>query len=220
MTSPTDHGLEQDAITLGGINLAFWLASLGLGKTWPVDFIWSCFPPLLCLLIIVREPDTGVCERRIVGCTLVATWGFRLTHNFVSRGGVGHEDWRYSDMRRTFGRHFWWASLFSVFLGQAAFLFSACMSLYGVLCAPEPLTATDAAGAAVCFGAVLLEAASDLQMDAFVAARREHRTDATVIDRGLWMWSRHPNYLGLCSFGWAAAWWASPSLVHRCMSCR
>ena len=38
---------------------------------------------------------------------LVATWGLRLTYNFVSRGGVGHEDWRYTDMRAQFGGYFW-----------------------------------------------------------------------------------------------------------------
>ena len=77
--------------------------------------------------------------------SLVERRAFEALGGFTEDGGVGHEDWRYSDMRRTFGRHFWWASLFSVCLGQATFLFRACLSLYGVLCAPEPLTATDAA---------------------------------------------------------------------------
>lgn len=202
MSIPIGGGLQWDAATLGGINVALWLLSLVLGKTWPVDFIWSGFPALQCLLVIVRHPGGGVCERRVVGCALIATWGFRLTQNFVARGGIGHEDWRYTDMRAKFGRHFWWISFFSVFLGQTIFLFGGCLSVYGILLSPQQLGATDAVGAVVCCTAILLETAADIQMDAFLAARREHKTDATVINRGLWMWSRHPNYLGELSWWW------------------
>lgn len=200
-------GLQWDAAILGGINVTFWIVSLFLGKTWPVDFIWSGWPPLQCLLIIARSSassslDAGLCHRQIIGCVLVATWGYRLTHNFVARGGVGHEDWRYTDMRVKFGGHFWWISLFSVFIGQTIFLFSGCLSLYGVLLSPTALGATDGIGAGICVCAILLEAAADMQMDAFQAARREHKIDSPVINRGLWMWSRHPNYLGEMSWWW------------------
>ena len=98
-------------------------------------------------------------------------------------------------MRTQFGRHFWWVSLFSVFLGQTVFLFGGCLSLYGALLSKAALGPTDALALALCLLSITLEAAADLQMDAFQAARREHRTDATVIDRGLWLWSRHPNYV-------------------------
>ena len=105
-------------------------------------------------------------------------------------------------MRSQFGRHFWWISLFSVFLGQTIFLFAACLSLYAALLNPAPLCFTDAAGATVCALSIWLEAAADMQMDAFQQARREKRTDQTVIARGLWLWSRHPNYLGEMCWWW------------------
>ena len=34
----------SDAAGLLGLNVFLWLVSLYLGKTWPVDFIWSCWP--------------------------------------------------------------------------------------------------------------------------------------------------------------------------------
>ncbi len=195
-------GVATDACWLLSINVLLWLVSLRLGKTWPVDFVWSGWPPLQCALIIIRAPHGGLLARRMLTCALVSVWGARLTTNFVSRGGIGHEDWRYTDMRHQFGRDFWWMSLFSVFLGQCTFLFGACLSLYGALLATHALDALDAAAAIVAIGAISLEAMADSQMDAFQHDRRARRTPSTILERGLWRWSRHPNYFGEASWWW------------------
>ena len=203
---PEATHLAIDAGALAGVNILLWLVSLPLGKVWPVDFIWSGWPPVQCILILARafpQWQSGGAEvRRLLTCVLVAVWGWRLTCNFVARGGVGHEDWRYANMRRQLGRHFWWASLFSVFLGQTIFMFGPCLALYGALLGSRPLDACDAWAASVCAGAILLEAAADMQMDAFQAARREKRSDACILETGLWAWSRHPNYLGEVLWWW------------------
>ena len=191
-----------DGCVLVAVNLVLWLLSLVLGKTWPVDFIWSNWPIAQAAMIYRRGSEGGNCDRQLITFTLTCVWGFRLTHNFVARGGVGHEDWRYTDMRTQFGKHFWWASLFTVFLGQTIFMFGPCLALYGALLGPESLDVVDTAGALVCVGAILLESAADIQMNNFVAARREKRTESVMIDSGLWMWSRHPNYLGEVLWWW------------------
>eukprot|EP00966_Prymnesium_polylepis_P232094 5369368-Prymnesium_polylepis.1 len=136
---PIANGVAVDALALLCINVTLWLASLRLGKTWPVDFIWSSWPMLHCISIVVRAaPEGGDLARRLCVCALVALWGVRLTLNFVLRGGVGHEDWRYTAMRSQFGAQFWWISLFSVFIGQSFFMFAACLPLYGALLSPSP----------------------------------------------------------------------------------
>ena len=88
---------------------------------------------------------------------------------------------------------------------------------------------TIAAATAVCAFAILLESAADMQMDAFQAARRERRSDALVLEAGLWRWSRHPNYLGEILWWWglwlfgipeSAAWVvAGPMLVTLLFLC-
>ena len=148
---------------------------------------------------------------------LVAVWGWRLTLNFIVRGGIGHEDWRYADMRAQFGRHFWWASLFTVFLGQTIFIFAPCLSLYAALSpGGAPLSALDALGVGCAAGSILVEAASDTQMDAFQAARRESAPTPRFAIAASGEYSRHPNYLGELMWWWgvyalavaagAAAW--------------
>jgi steroid 5-alpha reductase family enzyme len=57
----------------------------------------------------------------------------------------------------------------------------------------------DAVAVAVGIGAVVLEFVADLQMHRFTAAKEPGQ----VMDRGLWSWSRHPNYVGEVSF-WLA----------------
>lgn len=213
---PIAHGLSADATTLLSINVVLWLLSLRLRKTWPVDFIWSTWPLLMCAQIICREPEQGRRTRQLVICLLVALWGGRLTLNFVLRGGIGHEDWRYTAMRSQFGAHFWWVSLFSVFLGQSVFMFAACVSLYGALLCNRPgCSSADLLAALLCVAGILLELLADRQMDAFQALKRARRTEALVIERGLWLCSRHPNYFGELLWWWgvwllgahSAPWW-------------
>ena len=119
----------KDGMMLLCVNVSLWVVSLGLGKTWPVDFVWSSWPIVQGWLILMRQ--RGVGEDVPIwraGCLvgLISIWGARLTFNFVRRGGIGHEDWRYADMRVAAGQHFWWSSLFSVFLGQSMFMFGGC----------------------------------------------------------------------------------------------
>jgi steroid 5-alpha reductase family enzyme len=47
-------------------------------------------------------------------------------------------------------------------------------------------------------GAILLEAAADQQL-------WRHRGTPGVLDRGLWAFCRHPNYLGEIGFWWGLA---------------
>ena len=90
--SLVDAGVAFDGCALLAINIILWIISLFLGKTWPVDFIWSGYPPLMCVRILVGNAESGLRGRQLIVVSLVAVWAFRLTHNFVARGGIGHED--------------------------------------------------------------------------------------------------------------------------------
>ena len=192
-----------DGVVLLVFNVFLWLVSLPFGTTWPVDLVWSNFPIYTCIAICVRdEEERGNRDRQLMVVCLVCVWGFRLSHNFVARGGIGHEDWRYADMRVRIGRWFWFVSFFSVFLGQCVFLWSGTLSLYGALTTPAPIGSLDWIALVVTLFSILLEAISDIQMNNFIALRKEKKTDKVVIDTGVWSWSRHPNYLGEILFWW------------------
>ena len=98
--------LAQHAVQLLLVNVALWVLSLILGKTWPVDFIWLSWP-IYAAFDAVSRVDGDWTTRQIAVLALVTVWGLRLTLNFISRGGIGHEDWRYTNMRTQFGSAFW-----------------------------------------------------------------------------------------------------------------
>lgn len=64
--------------------------------------------------------------------------------------------------------------------------------------------------------AVALEFVADLQMHRFVAAARP----AEVMDRGLWGWSRHPNYFGGQAVGQDLGGPVAASMMKRCLAGR
>jgi steroid 5-alpha reductase family enzyme len=57
----------------------------------------------------------------------------------------------------------------------------------------------DALGAALFSAGLAFESVADLQLARFKA---DPRSAGRVMDRGLWAWTRHPNYFGDC-----LAWW-------------
>ncbi|BBC63873.1 hypothetical protein MMRN_07690 [Mycobacterium marinum] len=64
---------------------------------------------------------------------------------------------------------------------------------------PKPLLAVGALGVGVWLLGVVFEALGDHQLRAFKA---DPANRGAIMDRGLWAWTRHPNY-----FGDACVWW-------------
>src|SRR5512147_3288325 len=104
-------------------------------------------------------------------------------------------------MREARGPRFAAESLVTVFLLQAALMWAISLPLQAAaaLGAGKPLGLLDAAGALVVLTGVAVEAAADAQLARFLA-RPDSR--GLVMQRGLWRWSRHPNY-----FGDFVVWW-------------
>ena len=64
---------------------------------------------------------------------------------------------------------------------------------------PDHLTVWDAAGLIVWTVGFGFEAVADAQLARFKA---DPRNAGQVLDRGLWRYSRHPNYFGECLIWW------------------
>ena len=108
---------------------------------------------------------------------------------------------RYRAMRASHGRAFWWRSLFTVFWLQGAILWFVALPLLVAVRAARPaaLTAVDGLGVvlfAVGFGFEVVGDSSTRALQGRPANRGQ------VLDRGLWRYTRHPNY-----FGDATLWW-------------
>jgi steroid 5-alpha reductase family enzyme len=104
-------------------------------------------------------------------------------------------------MRAAWGDRFWWVSLFTVYGLQAAILWIVASPIVVGQSMPAPARWTwlDFLGALLWLAGFLFETVGDAQLRAFKA---EPANRGMVMDRGLWRYTRHPNY-----FGDALLWW-------------
>jgi len=178
--------------------LAVFAFSVAADNSSVYDPYWSV-APIPMAGYWAAQGDWGLRQALVLG--LVCAWGVRLTANWAARWrGLADEDFRYREIRARTGRLYWPASLLSIHLLPTAWVFLGMLPVHAALAAPgRPLGPLDLAGALVTGGAIALETAADRQLRVFLRARRD---PAAVLDRGLWAWSRHPNYLGEVLFWW------------------
>lgn len=177
------------------------------------DAYWSVVPPLL-LFYWWYEAGVSTLSTWLLA-VLVTVWAVRLTGNWVyAFPGLHHEDWRYPMFRERAGRFEFVADLVAIHLIPTVQVFLGMLPVYVAVTTPGGgLAWLSVLAFVVGMAAVALEFAADAQMHGFVA----HKQPGEVMDRGLWSWSRHPNYFGefgfwfaLALFGIAAApgsWW-------------
>ncbi len=134
---------------------------------------------------------------------LVLVWAVRLTGNWVyAFPGLHHEDWRYPMFRERAGRWEFAADLVAIHLIPTLQVFLGMVPVYVAVTTPGPgLRWLAVVAFVVGMAAVALEFVADAQMHRFVRDRRP----GEVMDRGLWSWSRHPNYFGEFGFWFALA---------------
>jgi steroid 5-alpha reductase family enzyme len=149
---------------------------------------------------VAAAVGTGDPVRRLLLLALVAVWALRLAwHMIVKSAGKG-EDPRYRDLlggdlsaghviRKVFGIQ-----------AAATWFVSLPLQLSAVL-GPTPamLRPVLIAGVAVWVLGLLFEAVGDHQLRRF---KTDPVNKGVIMDRGLWAWTRHPNY-----FGDACVWW-------------
>ena len=196
----TSLAWQLGAASLAG-TVATFACSVALDNSSAFDPYWSVAPMVTVpwLLALAQAPG----PRAWLAALLVEAWGARLTYNWVRQWrGMGHEDFRYVDQRRTAGRAYWVVSFLGIHLFPAVLVWLGSLALLPAMLSRAPLGPVDALGVAVTLGGTLVEATADRQLSDFV--RSPHEPGA-ICTRGLWAWSRHPNYLGEMLFWWGLA---------------
>ena len=162
------------------------------------DPFWSVIPIPIVIYFMTLFPD-GNFFRQIVIVILVLFWGIRLTFNWVrSWQGLHHEDWRYVDLQRQNGKAYWFVSLTGIHLLPTMLVFLGLIPAYFAMSSPAPFNYIDTFATLVIFFAIVIELVADEQLRNF--RKRPEFKPGSIIEKGLWKYSRHPNYFGEISF--------------------
>jgi len=176
-------------LALGSVFLA-WLVFLKTDNAGWVDVSWALGLGALAVAFALAGP--GDASRRLLLGLLGGTWALRLGLHLAHRVATEtHEDGRYTDLRQRWGGNIRLKFL-GFFLLQGAFNLVLATPFFLMALDPRPgLSPLLGAGAAVLVLAVLGEGLADRQLRAFKA---DPDSRGQVCRRGLWGWSRHPNY--------------------------
>lgn len=188
-----------------------WVVSLIKSDVSIIDPMWGIAFLALALAYVWWEEPTG--SRVPLLLILVGAWSLRLFGYLAWRKAGEPEDYRYQKMRERGGSNFPVMSLFKIFWLQAALAWVISAPLMAVARTGEDAGALDYIGVVVWASGLFFEAVGDYQLARFKA---DPSSEGRVMDRGLWAYTRHPNYFGDFLVWWgyylialsAGGWWS------------
>jgi len=177
--------------------LGFWFYQRRTHNAGIVDVVWAtCVGALGLWFCWVGD---GLPERRMLVAAVIGVWSARLTFYLFQRVTGMAEDGRYLELKEKWGDKTQ-RNLFLFFQVQAIWSVLFALPLLPAVESAAPLGWLDALGVAIAAVALGGEALADRQLHAF---RSDPNSKGRVCKRGLWRYSRHPNYF----FEWIH-WWA------------
>ncbi|PTL59319.1 DUF1295 domain-containing protein [Paraconexibacter algicola] len=199
------------AASVAVLMLGTWLLSLRLKDVSIVDPVWGfAYVVVAAAAFLAGDGDDG---RRLLLLVIVGLWGLRLglylTRRKLHEKG---EDYRYVEMREKHGDRFPLVSLGMVFGLQGVLVLLVSLPVTAAAAQDDAVGALAIAGVALWAVGLFFEAVGDAQLARFKA---DPANKGKVMDRGLWRYTRHPNYFGDFCVWWgiylvaleSGAWW-------------
>jgi steroid 5-alpha reductase family enzyme len=224
--------LTANLLFLVFVDLQFWLIALYQRSSWLIDPYWTLIPLFIVWFYSAHPLAQPAPLRHQLGWFLLVVWSGRLTWNYLrrERWRLGfREDWRFAKKRNE-SRHFWWVQFFYVYVAQQFMLVGLTLPFYAIEFRDAPLGVGDWVLAALALSGLWIAHTADTSLDSFMRRNAEAGaqgdTTSVIFDRGIWGWSRHPNYFGEQLFWWSIAgfgvllglpWVIAGTLLNSCV---
>jgi steroid 5-alpha reductase family enzyme len=168
-----------------------------------IDVVWGPgFVVIAAVSYGLSAGSGGDGTRRLVVLLLTAVWGLRLGA-YIGRRNLGHgEDRRYTALMRHRQGNLVVFLVRKIYGLQGGLMWLVSLPVQAAMYEHASLGALGAVGIAVWAVGLGFEAVGDWQLARFKA---DPANQGQVMDRGLWGWTRHPNYFG-DSCVWAGLW--------------
>jgi steroid 5-alpha reductase family enzyme len=191
--------LAVNAGAVFAIMLALWRLSVALADASIVDIFWGPGFAVIAWIAWLIAGAPGPRSWLVLGLTTL--WAARLGLYLLWRKWGEGEDPRYAALRARAGAAADRTMLTRVFLTQGAVMWVVSLPVQFAVLYREPaaLGWPAAFGIGVVAVGLVFETVGDAQLARFKA---DPANRGRILDRGLWRYTRHPNY-----FGDAGVWW-------------
>lgn len=189
-------------LTLGVVlflYMSFWFVVSLLRKRNDVaDVAWGLGFVLMAWTSLLISEDVSV--RALIVDVLVSIWGLRLAWHIHARNRGKGEDYRYAAWRVEWGKWFYIRSYLQVYLLQGILLFLIVTPVAVInMHQGTSLGLLDVIGIALWGIGFYFESVGDAELSRFI---KDPDNKGKLMQRGLWAYTRHPNY-----FGEVTQWW-------------
>ena len=170
--------------------LIIWVFSIVIKNTSLYDPYWSLTPWALATYLLFVSKVNNVYT--FILYIMFSIWSWRLTINWmITFDDLSWEDWRYKSYRARYNRFIYeFINLFGFMMMPTILVYTGLIPLLLVIV--NGANAFSLFGSALVLLGTLLEFFADHDMHTFLKETKERK----VCDKGLWKYTRHPNYLG------------------------
>ncbi len=176
-----------------------WFAIAQAGRRNDVaDVAWGTgFIVTAITAVVLSESIT---QRGMLVMSLVVLWGVRLAVHIYMRNRGKPEDRRYRKWREEWGRHAVIRAYLQLFLFQGLLMIIISLPVtFIILFGQGPVGLVDMLGLFIWVTGYLFETVGDYQL---LMYKSDPANKGKIMTRGLWSYTRHPNY-----FGEVTLWW-------------
>ena len=184
------------ALTLLGYMTSWFIVAVIKKRNDIADIAWGLGFVLIAWFSFYLS---GYSFKALLVNSLVTIWGLRLAWHIYNRNKNKPEDSRYLEWRKTW-KNFYLRSFLQVFLLQGVFLYLISLPVVFINhSVSDSFGILDIIGFLVWGIGFYFESTGDRQLKEFIS---NPANKGKLMDKGLWRYSRHPNY-----FGEVTQWW-------------
>lgn len=159
------------------------------------DPYWSVQPPVILVAFTIGKDLTALGVLLLV---VVSFWAIRLTANWAyTFANLNHQDWRYTMLKEKTGVFYPIINFVGIHMVPTLVVYGCILPAVHAIREGSSANVSSILFLCLSFGAAIMQGIADVQMHIF----RKNR-DGAFIRRGLWKYSRHPNYLGEILMWW------------------
>ena len=180
-----------------------WISSLKTKRADFIDIYWG--PSFFFSFLLVLLINNSFSIIQMIVLFIIAIWSFRLGIYLLIRNLNKTEDIRYIKIREARGDI---GLYLTAYLIQIILIPIISLPMISILDASDGQNFTHWVGILMALIGVLVETIADIQLSNF---KLDKNNIGKVMDKGLWYYSRHPNYFGDSLF-----WWG---ITFYCFAC-